>query len=246
MSRQRDMDCAAVDELAPAYGLGALDASEARAFSAHLARCRKPHSEAVELVEAAVVVPMSLEPVTPSAGLRARIMTSVAATPQEHSAPEAVVRAPAGGRRRWWSMGALPSALVAATLVAAIGVGAWGASLNSQLADRNAVLQAIASADAVYTASGPAGGGVVVESGDAAMFMTEDLAELAPEQIYQLWLIHSDGTTVAVGTLDDANGVTIVTLERDLGAAVSFAMTVEAERVEQPTGEPVLTAQLGA
>lgn len=246
MSRQPEMGCTAVDELAPAYGLGALDAPEARAFSAHLARCRKPHSEAMELIEAAMVVPMSLEEATPSAALRARIMTSVASTPQDHAAARQPAAAPADGRRRWWSMGALPSALVAASLVAAIGVGAWGASLNSRLADREAVLQAIASADAVYTASGPAGDGVVVESGDAAMFMTEDLVKLNPEQIYHLWLIHSDGTTVAVGTLDRTDGVTIVTLEQDLGAAVSFAMTVEEGRVEQPTGEPVLTAQLGA
>ena len=246
MSRQPEMGCTAVDELAPAYGLGALDAPEARAFSAHLARCRKPHSEAMELIEAAVVMPMSLEEATPSAALRARIMTSVASTPQEHAAARQPAAAPADGRRRWWSMGALPSALVAASLVAAIGVGAWGASLNSRLADREAVLQAIASADAVYTASGPAGNGVVVESGDAAMFMTEDLVKLNPEQIYHLWLIHSDGTTVAVGTLDRTDGVTIVTLEQELGAAVSFAMTVEEGRVEQPTGEPVLTAQLGA
>lgn len=246
MSRQPEMGCTAVDELAPAYGLGALDAPGARAFSAHLARCRKPHSEAMELIEAAMVVPMSLEEATPSAALRARIMTSVASTPQEHAAARQPAAAPADGQRRWWSMNALPSALVAASLVAAIGVGAWGASLNSRLADREAVLQAIASADAVYTASGPAGDGVVVESGDAAMFMTEDLVKLNPEQIYHLWLIHSDGTTVAVGTLDRTDGVTIVTLAQDLGAAVSFAMTVEEGRVEQPTGEPVLTAQLGA
>jgi hypothetical protein len=36
----------------------------------------------------------------------------------------------------------------------------------------------------------------------------------------------------------------MATLERDLGSATTFAVTVEAERVESPTSDPVLVASL--
>lgn len=95
-------------------------------------------------------------------------------------------------------------------------------------------------------APGPAGDGWVLESGGQAIFMADDLAALPADHLYELWLIHEDGTTVAVGTLTDTEGVPIATLEEALTGAVTFTVTVEPGRVDAPTGEPVLTAQLGA
>ena len=46
------MTCAQVDELAGAYALGAVEADEDRAISAHLATCDRPHGEARELIGA--------------------------------------------------------------------------------------------------------------------------------------------------------------------------------------------------
>ncbi len=243
MTERHDLDCATVDELAPAYGLGALDRGEARTVDDHLRTCHRPHDEARELIDAASALPATLAPVEPSTGLRARVMTTIAETPQEHRpSREGTAAAP---RRAWWQLGPLPAALAAAALAAAVGVGAWGVNLNSQLGERDAAIRAIAGADAIHAATGSAGSGWVIESGDAAMFMAEDLADLSSGELYELWLIGPEGP-VAVGTLTDTDGVALVTLEQAVGSATTFAVTIETERVEQPTGDPVVVAALDA
>jgi anti-sigma-K factor RskA len=238
------LTCGDVDELAAAHGLGALDAHEAEAVEEHLAGCGRPHEEARELITAAWLIPAVLEPVPPSPALRGRLMATIAATPQDHRAP-----APAPEerpRRPWWQFAPLPSAIPAVGLAAAVGLGAWGLSLNAELAERDAALRAVASADVAFAAEGQAGRGWVIQSGDQALFMADGLADLAAGQLYEFWLIDADGTTVAAGTLTDTDGVALVTLERTLGDATTFAVTVETERVEQSANDPVLVATLGA
>lgn len=244
------IDCDAVDELAASYGLDAVDAAEDRAISAHLVTCDRPHAEARELIGVAGLVPAGFEPMAPSTALRDRLMATVASTPQEHrpvarAEPRSIVEAPAP-RRAWWQFGPLPAALAAGALAAAVGLGAWGFTANSQLAEREDALRAIASADAIHAASGSAGSGWVIESDGQAMFMAEDLADLPEGQLYEFWVIDADGNAVAAGVLTDASGVALVTLERGLEGAALFAVTVETERVEQSTNDPVLVAALGA
>lgn len=241
------LDCAAVDELAPAYGLGAVDPAEERSISLHLQTCAEPHAEARELIDAASLLAHTLEPVVPSAALRDRLMATVQSTAQDHRTTprRAYVPAPEP-QRRWWSMGALPSAVAAAALAAAIGLGAWGASANAQLAEREEVLRAVASADVAYRVSGEAGDGWVLQSGSQAMFMADELDELPTDRHYALWLIQADGTTTRTGAVTETDGVAVVALEDLLTGSVRFAVTIEEHVVEAPSGEPVLTAQLGA
>lgn len=247
--------CDRVDELAASYALGAVPPDEERAISEHLASCDEPHAEARELIGAAGFVPVALEPVVPSPALRARLMATVAATAQDH-APRRIPAAPApvpqvedrrplvDDRRPWWRVAPLPSALAAAGLAAAVGLGAWGLTLNQQLAEREAALRAVAAADSAYAVSGPAGSGWVLESDGRALFLADSLADLPADRLYELWLIGPDGAPVAVGTLTDTDGPVLVELEHDLGSATAFAVTVEAERVEAPTSDPVLVASL--
>lgn len=244
------MNCQTVDDLAAAYALGAVDPEEERAVSHHLRTCTEPHAEARRLIDAAALLPASLDPVMPSTSLRGRLMSTIAETPQDHRQA-----APARGRpvdaaviptsrRPWWQLRPLPAALAAAGLAAAIGLGAWNADLRTQLADRDAALRAVASADAAYAASGSAGSGWVFESGGSAFFVADSLAALPADRIYELWLIEPDAAPVAVGVLTETDGIATVTLERGLGAASAFAVTVEEERVDAPTSDPVLVAAL--
>jgi Anti-sigma-K factor rskA len=140
----------------------------------------------------------------------------------------------------------MPSALAAVALALAIGLGGWGLSLNAELAERDAALRAIASAETAYAAQGVAGSGWLIQSGDEAIFVAEGLAELAAGTLYELWLIDADGAAVAAGTLTDTDGVALVTLERPIDDAVTFAVTVETERVEQSQNDPVMVAAIGA
>lgn len=248
MTAETTMDCASVDEVAAAYGLGGVDPVEDRAVSLHLASCAEPHAEARELIGAASVVSAALDPLPPSAALRDRLMATVASTAQEHRASRPIpTYVPAPERARpWWSWGALPSAVTAVALAAAIGLGAWGASANAELEERDALLQAVASADVAYRVSGPAGDGWVLQSGGEAMFMADDLDALPADRHYALWLIHEDGTTVRTGAVTETDGVSVASLEDLLSGAVTFAVTVEEHVTETPSSDPVLTAQLGA
>jgi anti-sigma-K factor RskA len=243
------MTCRDVDELAAAYALDALASDEEREISLHLASCDEPHAEARSLIDAAALVPAGLAPVSPSPALRDRLMATVAVTPQEHAIPTAPAAsttpaATAQPRRAWWQIGPLPAALAAVALAAAVGLGAWNLDLNRQLAERDEAVRAVASADAAYAVTGSAGSGWVLETDGQAIFLADGLAELPADRLYELWLIGPDGSPVAVGTLADTDGVAMATLERAIGSATTFAVTVEAERVDAPTSEPVLVASL--
>lgn len=243
------MNCTFVDELAAAYALGGVEADEERAVSAHLETCNEPHLEARELIGAGGILVALGEPVSPSSQLRDRLMATVATAPQDHR--PVLERAPAreatlapAGPVPWWRRVASPMALAAVALAAAIGLGAWNVSLGQQIAERDQALRAIANADAVHQVAGSAGSGLLVDDGGTAIFVAEGLAGLPSGSLYELWLIDSDGVPVSVGTVEDVAGVALVTLERGIGEATTFAVTVEAERVDAPTGDPVLTANL--
>lgn len=242
-----DVTCAQVDELAAAYALGAVDAEEERAVSEHLATCDRPHDEARELIGVGSLLSASDAPVEPGSALRARLMTTIATTPQDHRfvAGAGVEGAePAEARRPWWRMGSLAVGVAVVALAIAVGIGAWGLSVNAQLAERNEVLRAVANADAAYAATGSAGSGWVIESGGTAHFVAADLAALPEDMIYELWLLDAEGTPTAVGTVDDPDDLVIVPLEHDLAGQAAFAVTVEAGRVDAPTSDPVIVAPL--
>ena len=244
------MNCATVDELAAAFGLGAVEPAEELELSEHLATCAEPHAEARDLIGAASMVAASAEPVSPGPRLRDRVLATAAATPQEHrlaGSPASITPIPVDVRRPsepWWRRATVPLALAAVALAAAIGLGLWNVSLRQQVAERDEAIRAIAGADAVHQVSGTAGSGLLLESGGTAFFLAEGLADLADGQLYELWLIGADGVPVAVGSLDDPGEVALVTLEQEIGSATTFAVTVEAERVDAPTGEPVMVASL--
>ena len=247
MTGTATLDCARVDELAAAYALAAVEPNDDRAISAHLASCSEPHADARELVVAGAALATMLEPIRPPADLRDRLMSTVARTPQDHRVQSAesnrsVMTAPAPA---WWRFSPVPSALAAVGLAAAIGLGAWGLTTNSQLGQRDAALRAVASADAIYAASGEAGSGWLIKTGDQALFLADGLAELPSDRLYHSWLIDGEGNAAAAGTWTGSE-LTLVTLEGSPEGATTFAVTVERERVEQPTGDPVLVAAIDA
>jgi hypothetical protein len=249
MTDRTPIHCSAVDDLAAAYALGAVDSIEEHRISIHLATCSEAHAAARDMIDAAAVLPASLEGVEPPASLRDRVLATATRTPQDHRPPVvAVAPRPAAPTQpaAWWRLSPFPAALAAVALAAAVGFGAWGVGRNAELADRDAALRAIASADAIHPANGEAGSGWVIESGDQALFMAEDLADLGSGELYEFWLIDAEGNAVAAGTLTDTEGVALVTLERDLEGVTTFAVTVETERVEQSANDPVIVSAIGA
>jgi anti-sigma-K factor RskA len=249
----RPMDHAAVDELGAAYALGALEPDEARAVRDHLATCTQPHAELRSLLGADLVLAMSLQAIEPSPALRERVMASIERTVQERTP---VVRPTAGAepprRGGWldWLSPRLARPVAVAAVAALLAVGAWGVTLQSQLAERDRALRAVADAiadgETAFRVEGTAGRGYVVETpGSGAALVVADLAALPADRIYELWLLDAAGTPVAVGTFRPADGdVAVVELERDLAGFSIFAVTVEASRVDAPTSDPVMAAPL--
>lgn len=240
------MNCSLVDELAGAYALGAAEPEEELAISEHLTGCDDPHVEARALIGAAGALAATPEHLEPPQALRARILATAAATPQEHAAQPARAAAQPARPPAWWRLDRLAPALAAAGLALAIGLGAWGVTLQQQIAERDGLLRAIASADAAFPVRGEAGSGWLIETDGEALFVADGLAALPLDQLYELWLIEPDGSPTAVGVIAQVDGVTVLPLERSLGAATAFAVTVEARRVDAPTSDPVLLAPLGS
>jgi len=255
----RPMDHATVDELGASYVLGALEPDEARAVAQHLATCAEPHAELRALLGAEQVLAMSLEPVQPSAALRDRVMASVEAAAQERAAaPTRPGRAaePADAepaeRRGWfdWLSPRVARPLAVAAVVALLAVGAWGVTLQAQLTERDlalrAVAEAIAQGETAFRVQGEGGRGYVVDTpGSGAALVVADLAALPADRIYELWLLDAEGTPVAVGTFRPSDDeLAVVQLERDLAGYATFAVSVEASRVDSPTGEIVMIGPL--
>jgi anti-sigma-K factor RskA len=253
------LDHAAVDELGAALALGALEPDELRAVIEHLESCPEPHAEVRSFLGAGDVLAASLEPVAPSAALRDRLMRTVSGTAQEHvaGAPATARRsaAPSGeGRRAGWfdwfsPRFARPLAVVA--LAVALVFGVWNASLRDDLNAKDNALRAVAAAiqsgQTAFRVSGTGGSGyLVVDAAGKASFVAAGLTPLEANKLWELWLIGSDNKPVAVGTFTPAGDeVAVVALERPITGFAVFAVTAESKRVDAPTSQPVMTAQLG-
>lgn len=246
------MNCEQVDDLGAAYALDAVELDERRAIDAHLHSCREPHAEA-RAAQPALLAVGSVETVFPRPELRARLMETVAATPQAFAAalrPRAEIGPPA--ERRGWldRVGLLrPVAMgaVAASLVLVVVAGTLWAQLQDRDAELRAVAEALGGSGTAYAVSGTAGSGYLVDTADGtATLVVSGLRELRGDQLYELWLIDAEGNPVIAGMhrpgSDD--GLTIIELEQDPAGWATFAITVERSRVDAPTSDPVLVGEL--
>jgi anti-sigma-K factor RskA len=250
------LDCDAADELGAAFALGALDTGEAGAVADHLATCAEPHVELRSMLGAEQALALSRDPVAPSRGLRDRLMSTVARTTQDH-VPAPAPRAPRpdrAERRGWldWISPRVARPLAVAAIVAVAAVAGWNVTLQSQVAERDRALRAVAAAisggETAIRVDGSAGRGYLVETpGSGAALVVADLGALPADRLYELWLLDAGGTPVAVGTFTPGgDAVAVVALERDLSGFATFAVTVEPRRLDAPTGDVVMEGHLSA
>lgn len=242
-----------IDELAAPLALGAVDADEVRAAREHLADCSEPHTELRSFLGVEGVLAAGLDPIEPSAALRDRLMGSIATTPQASLPPEPAPGAGAKTRRGWldWLSPQLARPLALAGVAAAIVLAVVSVSLSGQLTERDQALRQVADALAdgqvAHRVEGENGRGYVVDTpGLGSSFVVADVSSLDATQLYELWLIGADGTPVDVGTFrPSANPVAVIPVEDDLAGFTTFAVTVESQRVEAPTGPIVMAGEIG-
>jgi anti-sigma-K factor RskA len=110
-------------DLAAAYALGALPADEARRFEAFLATSPEAQREVAEYREVAALLALSGADATPGDALRSRVLARVA---EQKVQPLAPAGTPARAARGVWLA-------LAASLIAAVGLGAGLVSARGRL-----------------------------------------------------------------------------------------------------------------
>lgn len=254
------------DELmtaAGAYALGALAEPEKSEFEALMAESEQLRAEVTELMDTAVELGLSVAPVDPPPSLRARILGSVAATPQlapesrsssEHSerVETSVRETPAElkARARWRTPLARLGA-VAAAVALIVGLGftiRFGIQAQADMATASQVNEIQAADDYQRESVDITGGGTATLVWSVALqrsaLIVDGLTGLPAGSTYELWYIDSKGATPA-GTFDVGDdGKRTVVLAGDMGLGDTIGVTIEpAGGSKTPTTDPVIVVE---
>ena len=226
------------DDLA-GFALGALDADQARAISAHVDSCASCRAEAHALAETTWTMAESAARDTP-AGLRAAIVerARLESRPVRRTALFGVV---AAFIRRPLPL-AVPLALALMLVVTAACY-----AVAQRDADRYAAVVADVAGGRVITLA-PTGEidgvrGSLVVPATGAPYLILELPAAPPGKTWEAWIIRGQAA-VAAG-ITDARGVTTLVLRAPFVAGDSVAITAEPRGgLDQPTGRPVLAGRI--
>jgi anti-sigma-K factor RskA len=229
------------------YALGALEGQEKSVLENHLETCASCREELAALHGDMALLSTSVIGPKPPARSRQRLMDAIAKQPRGTS----VTRA--GDRRGWGWWGALGWLAAAAMLIAVFqlrnentrlrsSVSSLGALVGQEITElENArrVVDTITAPEAqkVVLVAGktppqPQGKAFYLRDRSSLIFVANNLPPLAPDKIYELWLIPTSGAPIAAGLFKpDAHGsATVVNPPLPAGVeAKTFAVTLESE-----------------
>ena len=221
--RPTDLTCDDVREMAGSFVLGALPATEAATVRAHLASCAEAHAEIAELRSVLPVLDLdaSAAGFEPSVALKGRILAAAAAEPNVASVAKPIPFPTAEEHSERTAAKSRTSGLAwvlrIAAVVAIVGLVGWNLSLRGQLTDAQryeqdvaAVVQAAqqpGSVAAILAPDGGTGSGIaaITSTGDVTMAL-HDLAPTTGAQVYEAWVIGSDGVPVPLGSFQVGSG----------------------------------------
>lgn len=212
--------CDELNDLLPAYAVGATTPKESARVRTLLAQCPEQAADLATYVDLSSILLEDVEPVEPPATLRDRVLTNisiakVAESSTEHTTdPTPNVLQMPPSRANWaWTVAAAVSALLILTNVY------WITTLNDTQAklldlenQQNTVYNLISNRGTIQvvvrSTSDEASIATVLYDRQTARgtLVTDTLPQLASTKTYQLWLIGSD-TVVSAGIFEiDANG----------------------------------------
>jgi hypothetical protein len=243
---------------AAARALDALEPWEAAAVDAALGRAPGPvRDEADAFAETAARLGLAARPIQPSAGLRARLLTDIARTPQvdphadadesprsatDADRPGSQQPAPQPGpaearaRAHWYSSPALVAGAAAAALALFAGGVAVGTILDGDNprmeAEADSLAELYAAPDAQRSMADVEGEGTATlvwsDQLDRSAVVFDDLAPLPADSIYEAWYINSAGTATPAGTFRaHQGGLVYHLLDGSLGRGGTVGVTVE-------------------
>jgi anti-sigma-K factor RskA len=229
--------------LTGAYALDALDADERAAFEDHLATCPECAREVASL-QATVTRLGASTAVSPPPDLRAAVLAQASATAQvpPTTSRTPVAREPAPVRpRAWASPQRWLRTAAAAAVVVALGVGGVlvvrdneNARLSAQMQDK--AMRIMTAPDAV-SHDVDLGASHVVTSMEmgAAVLLGEDVPMPDDGTVYQVWMMHADGSPAPGPVFVPHDGEVMAVVEGDLTTVTELVVT------EQPRGEETMT-----
>lgn len=240
-----------VHALTGAYALDALDALERAAFEAHLPTCADCRAEVASLLEAAARLGAA-NAVAPPAALLDAVRAELDRTPQvtgttaaHGTGPAVPVRTPtahlpaahrpAVHRRHRVLLGAAAAVLVIAS---GIGVRLATGGHDALSAEQAEAVRIMAAPDMVSHDLGLGSSHLVMsEEMGAAAVMGGDVPDPANGSVYQVWMLHADGSMAAGPTFMPHEGDVTSVVEGDLSAVTAFMVTEEPPGgSDHPTG----------
>ena len=193
------METHSLHELTAAYALDALDEHDEREYEEHLRTCARCQAELASLRETAGALAYAVPAPEPPPALRGRILEAAGA--------DGATVVPL--RRRWVTPALGAAAAVAAAV--AIGLGIWGAGLQSDLsttrdalADEEAAAAILGNPNAQHHTVTGADGTLVVAPDGQAVLSLEGVDPAPAGKTYEVWVI--PGETPQPSTLFDESG----------------------------------------
>lgn len=225
-----------IHDLAAPFVLNALDELERARFVQHLEECGRCRSE-VQAIEETLVAMAALTAEAPPATLKQQVMAGIEATPQ--------VELPARRRPTAWYAFAVAAAVVV------LAVAGWSLFNPNRL---TAAILADPSAITTLAAHTDAGVGVFdtarlvySEQHGSAVVVIEGLDSPGGDRTYELWVIDGGVARPAGLFRPDARGSATVRVDGEVQPGLVVALTEEPSGgADVPTGEPLLTADVGA
>jgi anti-sigma-K factor RskA len=221
---------------AASYAVGALTAAERRNVEQELRRSPRLAAEVSEFSETAAMLGLAVEPVTPDAALRDRLLGAVEATPQEAT----VVRGP------WFSRPA--AVLLGAAAAVVIAIGGTTVALNLTR-EPSAIEQITAAADYERVVHEMEGGASVTAVWSASLqraaLIVEEMDAAPSGHVYQAWLIGDDGHAAPDVTFNpDGDAPVSLSLAGAMHAGDAIGITIEPTGgSDEPTTPPILVIE---
>jgi anti-sigma-K factor RskA len=225
-----------IHALSGAYAVHALDDLESAGFERHLAACAECQAEVTSLRETAATLPdLFAGEVEPSAQLRDAVLAHIGTV--RPLPPNTGTSHRAAPRRRW-----IPTIMAAVVaLLLGVGVSVWQPWVDDSPPSAAELIKSASDARR-STLSFPDGAQATVlhsASVGKAVITTSEMPPPPSGRVYELWLLHADGSLSPAGLMPMRADQTVV-FEGDAAAATGAGITVEpAGGSQQPTTEPI-------
>jgi anti-sigma factor RsiW len=236
-----------VHTLTGAYAADALPDDERRAFDEHLEQCSACRQEVAELTATTARLGAAVAEPAPEA-MRERVLAEIARTRQVSPVVTSLHRR--AKSQPWFRQ---PTGIAASLLlVVALGLGVFAGAESRRANDaeqRADQVTAIATDPHKAQAASDiksGGEGMIIVSGDRAIFRASDVKPLPSDRTYQLWIINDKGAR-SVGVLGRGDSGDISKLVDGVSKTDQIGLTVEpGGGSDQPTTDPVLVLPVPA